>query len=172
MAAIGPIVAIASTVLGVVGSLQQAKAAQQAAEYQAQAARNMAKFTVGAGQVEEQAQRMKTNALIGQQRAAAAASGVEVNTGSPMDIQVSTQVLGELDAQTIRSNTRARAQAYQDQAVLHGMEADAAQTEGWLGAFGSILGGASSFAKKWTDPNSAWGPGRSLGGYGSSGGLY
>lgn len=42
--------------------------------------------------------------LIGRQRASFAAQGVEVNTGTPADIQADTAALGALDAEIIREN--------------------------------------------------------------------
>lgn len=150
MAVASAIIAGVGTLVSAGGALAQANAQAQAARYQQQVAQNLAKYTLEAGQVEEQAKRMETNAMLGQQRAAQAASGVELNTGSALAVRTSTQALGELDALTIRNNAIARANAQLDQATLYGMEASSAQAAGWWNATSNILEGASSFGAKWS----------------------
>jgi hypothetical protein len=147
------LVSIGASLIGggisAIGAMQQANAQAAAAEYQAAVARNMAKYTIEQGQVEEQQQRMKTNAILAQTRAVIGASGVDVNTGTPSQVQVSGQTLGELDALTVRNNAYAKAVAYQDQAKLYDMQASSDQTAGWLSALGSVMGSAASVSDKW-----------------------
>lgn len=58
-------------------------------------------------------QRQMVKGVIGTQRAAIAASGVDVNSGSSVDVQADTAYTGELDAMTIRANAAREAWGYQ-----------------------------------------------------------
>ena len=59
---------------------------------------------IARGREAELRQRQATRGLIGSQRAALAAQGIEVNDGSALDVQADSASLGELDALTIRNN--------------------------------------------------------------------
>lgn len=147
----------ASTVMGAAGSIQQGNAAAASAKYNAQVsdmnaklAERSARDAVERGQVQEQQQRMKTSAIMGQQKAAMAANGVDLKFGSPLDTLVDTATMGELDALTIRSNTareerdtRQQANNLRGQAGMYRAEGAAAKTAGYMDAFGTILGGGA-----------------------------
>ncbi len=82
--------AVGSLVASAGGSIMQGVSQSQAANYQAQVARNNqviaqqnAKLAIQEGGVQEQAQREKTSQLIGGEIAQEAASGVSPNTGRP-----------------------------------------------------------------------------------------
>lgn len=163
----GPIAALVISGIGAgvsaIGSIVQGQAGAAAARYQQAVANNNkiiaernARFELEAGQRAEEAQRMKTGAIIAEQKVAQAANGVDVTSGSALKVRQSAEVLGELDAQTIRNNAIRRSDAYkaeasnfQAQGVLYGMQAKASALEGWIGAAGSIIGGASNISDKW-----------------------
>lgn len=162
--AVGSLVSAAgSAAAGVAGSLQQGQARQAAFQYQVQVAENNRKYAewqaqdaIARGQATEQAQRMKTNALQGQQIAAAAAAGIDVNSGTPAELRSDTQLLGELDAATIRNNAareaygyRVRATGFQSEAEVATAAAKRSATEAWMGATASMVGGAASISDKW-----------------------
>jgi hypothetical protein len=148
----------ASTVMGAIGKSQEAAAQAGMANYQAQVARNNqqvaewnAQRALQQGQVDEQNQRLKSAALLGSQRAALAAQGGDVNSGSPLDIQADTARAGEYDAQTIRNNAALKAYGYRVQGANAGAEANlddykAASTMSALpyGVGSTLLGGAKS----------------------------
>lgn len=148
---------IGSTVMGAAGAIQQGKAANASAKYNAQVADMNAKISerqardaVERGAIEEQQQRMKTSQIIGKQKAAMAANGVDLKFGSPLDTLVDTATMGELDALTIRANTyreerdiRQQGLNSQSQAGLLRAEGAAAKSAGFMNAFGTILGGGS-----------------------------
>jgi hypothetical protein len=148
---------IGSTVMGGMGAIQQGNAAAASANYNAQVADMNAKLTerrardaLERGQMEEQQQRMKTSQIIGQQKAAMAANGVDLKFGSPLDTLVDTATMGELDALTIRANTyreerdtRQQANNLTGQASMLRAEAKSAKQGGFLNAFGTVLGGAA-----------------------------
>ena len=162
--------AIASTVasaasgaLSFVGAISQGNAAAKQAEYQAAFARNnqimannAALDAEAAGRTKEANARRATEGLKGRQRAVLAANGVDVNTGSALDIQTDTAALGELDALTIRSNAERDAVGYRNQgqnfggeAALAAARASNATTSGYLGAAGSLLTSTGNVAQKW-----------------------
>ena len=154
---------LAATAIGAVGQVQQAQATSasnkynaQVQEMNAQLADRRAKDAIERGAAEEQKKRQQVAALQGQQRAALAANGVDLTFGSPLDTIVDTAVMGELDALTIRSNAYRESYDYQVQGVnaragatMSGMAASAAETGGWLGAAGTVLGGAGKGFGQW-----------------------
>lgn len=147
------IASLASTVIGggisAVGAVASGQAAQAAANYRAQVARNNAIFALQKGEVEAQAQGMKTSAMLGKQRAAFGASGLEVGTGSHVDVQASTAEMGRLDELTILNNAANRALGLRTEGTLEETSGKAAATEGFLKAGGSLIGSASSVSDKW-----------------------
>ena len=64
-----------------------------------------AKDAVERGAREEQMQRAKNQQLLGRQRAAMGANGVDLGFGSPLDTMVDTAVLGELEYGTAGSGS-------------------------------------------------------------------
>lgn len=158
MCEIGTILAIGSTVLGAAGAIQQGNAAAAAGRFNAQVSEmnatlseRRARDALDRGEREEQRKRQEVAALKGRQIAASGANGVDLSFGSPLDMIVDTAVLGELDALTIRKNTANEAYDHRVQAVngraeatLSRMNADNAQTAGYLGAAGTLLGGAGT----------------------------
>lgn len=171
MLAIGAVATVASTALGVVGSVQQGKAAKAEAQYQAQVNRqNAKKAEMNAAQKrqegieESRLQRIRTLQKVGSQQAAMAANGIDISSGTALDIVEDTAAMGELDALTTRYNSETEAIAFEHQAanfenqanldILSGQNAyksgmiNAAAT----GAKG--LGKLTSVAGKWYQPTS------------------
>lgn len=177
--------AAVSTAVGIAGTMMQASQSAGQASYQATVAKNNAVLArrnqaaaLDAGNVREQAKRRETAGIIGAQRAAYAAHGVDVNVGSPVDIYASTAELGELDALTIRNNAQREAYGYKIQegnataeSGLFGQQASGDMLAGWVGSVGSLIGGASSVNDKWLAYQQAGGAGGSpmLAGVGSQG---
>jgi len=146
---------------------QKHAAASKAAEYEYQAkiddnntkvALWKAQDAKARGAKEEAAHRVKVAALKGRQRSALAASGVEVGSGSALDILADTAALGELDALTIRSN--AEREAYEHKVDASNLTANAGMKRmgaknaiiaGNISAKTSLLSGAGSVASKWYD---------------------
>lgn len=156
---------LAGTALGAVGQVQQGKAAAQAARFNskvadmnAEIAERQARDALERGKLEEQKKRTQVQQVLGRQKAAMAANGVDVGFGSPLDTLVDTATLGEVDALTIRSNAAREAYDYRvrgangrAQAGLDRMNADASETAGYLGAAGTLLtGGAKAFGDRAT----------------------
>jgi len=151
------------------GTMQSADAQSASAAYQAQVARNNqtiaeqnAQSAEDVGLVQEQEQRQKTASLIGTQRAALAAAGLDPNSGSPLDLQSDSARLGELDAQTIGHNTALEAYNYQTQAGNFAAQAQLADAQsswatatGFTNLLGKGIGDGLSFSNKWGSYQSA-----------------
>lgn len=152
---------IGSTVMGGVSAVQQGNAAAASANYNAQVAEMNAKIAdenardaLERGKLEEQQKRQEVAAIVGRQKAAMAANGVDLGFGSPLDTLVDTAMLGEIDALTIRSNAAREAYAYnvdgvngRADAALSRANAKSAKKGGYLSAFGTVLGGGAEAYK-------------------------
>jgi len=153
-----PAMAVATAVISAAGTVASAQASASQASYQAQVARNNqiiaqrnAADALKRGDVEEDKVRQRTASLMGQQRARLAGQGSALDEGSPLDIQMDTAGMGELDALTMRGNFQREAYAhevqgmnYAAQAALHDSRANASMLDTYLRAGGSILGAMGS----------------------------
>lgn len=162
------IVSLGSTVLsagvGAIGAENSAAAQAASANYQAQVAQNNqtiaeqnARYATETAAVNAQNQDRQTAQTVGREVAGAAASGLDTTTGSPLDVQTGSREIGRLTSlQDIQQGNvtaygyRTQATGFASQAQLDRAQAGFASTAGTIGAFGSILGGAASFASKWS----------------------
>ena len=153
----------ASTAVGVYSSIQQGKAQQAQADYQAKVAKqnqDLAEQQVSAermaGYEAAQAQRQKAAKLIGAQRAAGGASGAVVDFGSNLDLQADTAAQGELDAINAYNkgidaayNSEIQAWNYGNQATAYEQSGQAAKRAGYLNAASTALGGIADMGSTW-----------------------
>jgi len=170
MAFIGPAIPYlmaAGAAVSAVSAYQQGQSQKAAMNYQAQVARNnqliagqYATMEIQKGQQLEEQKRLETAQQEGAIRASAGASGLDPNAAgsSPLRLQGDTAMLGEQDALTIRANAQRAAYGYtvqglnySGQATLDEMGATSAARSGALGAFSSIIGGASAVGSKWLE---------------------
>jgi len=147
---------LASLVTSVGGMAMQVYSQSQAADYNPQVDRNNqiiaqqnAGIALQQGQQAEENQRLKTGQMIGGIEAQEAASGVNPNTGSALDVRSSAAETGELDALTIRYNAQMQARDFQTQAASYGAQAGLYGASSDWAIANSILGGASSVSDKW-----------------------
>lgn len=155
---------IGSSAISALGSIQQSRANAASAGYNAKvAAQNAqiqtqnANFAGAEGEQNVAAEGAKTKAALAATLANQGASGVDINTGSAVDVRESEAKLGALNALTIRSNAAKQAYGFQT-----GAASDVAQsqllrkqqtydiTSGYLNAGSTILGGAGN-AMKYTN---------------------
>lgn len=122
-----PIMAIVGTAISAYGAYQQAQAQKEQSEYNAAIAENnaiierdaakrnmqLAEDAIERGRVEEYRTRLRTEQAAAQQKSALAASGVVLNTGTPLDLLSDTYALGEMDALTVRNNYAREANQYE-----------------------------------------------------------
>lgn len=153
-----PAMMAVTAVISAVGTAASAQASASQAAYQAQVARNNqiianrnADDALKRAAVEEDKTRTRTASIMGQQRARLAGQGTALDEGSPLDIQMDTAGLGELDALTMRNagereayGFRTQAMNYGAQAGLHESSSRASMLGAYLKAGGSILGAAGS----------------------------
>jgi len=109
---VGIAVSAASTAYAITAQRAQARYQGQVEEENRKLAMLAADDAIQRGDVEEQAARMRTRQLISLQDAKFAASGVEVGSGSALDVTMDTAQFGELDALTIRNNAQREAWGY------------------------------------------------------------
>lgn len=127
---------------------------KKAAEANAQIAENNARLAAAdaeteraMGDRESQQQTWRMRAMEGQQRAAIAASGVDSQIGTPVEVLGESAMLGEVDQQTIRLNAARRAwgfsaqsQNIRNQSRVDQFSARSQRTATVLGGLGSMAG--------------------------------
>lgn len=118
------IASLGSMALTGVSSIEQGREQAESAKYNSEVQANNATIATqnanlaGAeGAANAAIEQQKTRAQVGGIKAAQAANGVDVNTGSNVDVRSSAAELGELNAITIRSNAAKTAYGYQTQSV-------------------------------------------------------
>lgn len=134
------------TVVDVYGQYQSGKQNERLAKANARIAEMQAVDAIARGRESERRFRQDVSGLVGAERAALAAQGIEVDTGDALQIQEDTAALGELDALTIRNNAAREAWGYRVQAADYRAQGELARTEGTFGAFSTLLtGGAQAY---------------------------
>jgi hypothetical protein len=136
------------------GALFQGVSNSQAASYRSTVARNNAAIAnqnaqraIAAGQQQAQNQSRQNAAAYGAIKTSQAANGIDVNSGSALDVQASQRAKGQLDAETSLYNAQVQAYGYRTNAVsneaesqLDQMTATNAPIGAAMGAFGGLLG--------------------------------
>lgn len=144
-AALG-IAAIAMVAAGAAtGAYAQYKAGQvqnEMAKRNAAMARQAAADAKERGAREEEKVRRRTSALIGRQRAIIGGSGLSLESGSALNVLADTEMLGELDAQTVQNNAAREAFGYEVQAQNFVFEGELAEFAGNWGAVSTLFQGA------------------------------
>lgn len=130
---------------------QQGEYANDVAKYNARQQENEAQMVRKQGTEAENRQRERTVQLMSQQRAQIGASGVDISSGSPLQLQQDAAMLGEADARLIRSNTGFQQQALMDQSELTRSHGKAQKQAGQM-AFVSSLGMAAGAAAGGVNP--------------------
>ena len=136
------------------GALEEADAKKQQAEFQASQDRFnadisdiQAKDAIERGDVDANNLLNQARGVKGAQRAAAASSGVDVNSGSAAALVADTDQLSKFDVETIKSNAVREAFGYKAQAVQLRREAKMTVDAGERSARNTILtGGANALS--------------------------
>lgn len=140
---------LAGGVMGAVGSEENASVQAQIARNNANTAMWNANIAGEQGEQQSAMKGMQTAQTVGKMRAAFGASGVDVNSGSPADVQAAADAAGLTDQQTIKSDAARRAWGYETQSSNFENQSKVDVQQGNWGALSSLLGGASSAAKTW-----------------------
>ena len=137
--------AIVGSVMSFKGQRAAGKAAQQAAEYNAQVAENEAILLARRKRAEEEVKRMQTRQLIGSQRVATAASGIQMS-GSPLGALADSYFALERDVANLQyasSIEQTRATSTADMARFEG---DSAKMTSDINSYATLLGGTTTAA--------------------------
>lgn len=109
-----------------------------------------------AGGVAGQVNDLKTKNLVGNQLVAQASNGLDVGSGTNVNVRQSAEELGHLDTLTILNNAaknsagfKAQGMNFTAEAGLDKAAAANAESAGEINVATSLLGGASSVAGKW-----------------------
>ena len=160
------------------GQADQAQALYQAQQKQYQAAIALmnkrialqnADYDIAAGETKAQESGMQTRATLGEAKVTQAASGLDVNVGSAVDVRESIADIGAENTGIVRANA-ARA-AYGERVNAANADAQSqllttaasndviagqnARRAGDISATASLIGGATSVATKWSQASSA-----------------
>ena len=140
------------------GQQQAADTAKQQADYATAIATNReiedeqnAQTILDQGAAQEQKQRLLTAQGIGNQRAQMAANGVELDSGSPLDVQSDSAQLGELNSLSVRNQAERQALPYQlraqsDGATVNMDQYQSAALNSQMPLLGSLMGGVGSMS--------------------------
>lgn len=164
MAILSAVGTAVGAVQGFVGQRNQGKAAANMARYQAAVSSNNAviaqrnaQLAAQEGNAAVEGKQMENRAKIGALKAQQAASGVDINYGSPVDVRSSAAETGQLNAINIRASAVRKAYGYQQaeqdylsQAGMHEVEAQNARTAGDMNAATTLLGGLSDAGTGWS----------------------
>lgn len=162
--AIAAVAGIAGAGISAVGTVAGGVAAKNQANYQATVASNNATIaqenavrTEQAGNISAENQGRKGAAKVAGIKVAQAANGVDVNSGSAVDVQAGQRETDKLDTETVLSNSQLQAYGYRTSAAgftaeseLDQNKADAAVPASLLAAGGGLLSSASSIGGKWS----------------------
>jgi hypothetical protein len=102
-------------------------------------------------------------AQLGKVKVSQAASGIDVNTGSAVDVQAGERETNQLNTETVFQNDlmkaygyRVNAENFQAESQLDTAKAEEAVPASVLSASGGLLSSASGIGGKWSSPGS-WG---------------
>ena len=171
MAVALPAIAIALTAvgtgIGVYSAVQQGKAAEDAANYNAKVAENSAR--AAAEQAEAEARQIRRLNVLrsGAQRAGYGKAGVDLS-GSAEDVFFDTGAQGELEALSALYAGDIQSGYYQSRAIGSRFEGRQARSAATLRAAGTVIGGLGTVGSSLAEPSfrSSGNAGRSSGGAG------
>lgn len=160
---IGAIAGIAGVGVSAFGAIEAGQAQANAANFNAQVAANNAKaaeqnadYAIKAGTEKATVESLKGAEVMGGIKASQAASGIDVNTGSAVDVQRSQREKDQLDTETTLNNAQLQAYGYRTNATnftaqseLDKATAEQAPIGADIGAAGGLLGSASSLSFRW-----------------------
>ena len=128
------------------GALQEGNYKGQVARYNAIIADQNADYAIQAVTQQSAAASMKGAARGAAIKTSQAASGIDVNTGSAVDVQASDRMVAQLDAETVLNDAELQAYGYRTQKTNFIAQAQQAETAGIYEAASGLLGAAKAFA--------------------------
>ncbi|MCR4296522.1 MAG: hypothetical protein NUW21_13385 [Elusimicrobia bacterium] len=128
------------------GGYDQAQDAADGMQANARMARLAARDALQRGALESGQARMEGTKVIGQQKAAIGASGIDASSGSAVALMADTRVQSELDAVTIANNAAREAWGFRTQARQLDSQAKKTREASKWAVAGSLIGTAASGA--------------------------
>jgi hypothetical protein len=138
---------LSSAVIQAEAQRAQTKSAILSLQEQRMFAERRAEDVIRRGQAAESQQRQQTRKLIGSQRAAMAAQGIDIQAGTAFEIQSEAEALGALDAATIRNNAARGALGLRFQAGALETQQDIERITGRARRRGTLLTGGLQFLR-------------------------
>lgn len=152
---IATVATIGASAVSALGAISQSRAASASAGYNAKVAQQNAQiatqnsqFAGAEGQRNVAAEGAKTRAAMAATVAGQGASGVDINSGSSVNVRESEAKLGSLNALNVRAEAARRSYGYQTQsasdkgqAQLYRKEQSSDKIGGYLDAGATVLGG-------------------------------
>lgn len=149
-------VTIASTALSTAQGIQQANYQEQVARMNQKFSEDQARAEALAGNAEATTLKLKAAKFAATQKAQFAANGVDVESGSALDVLADTRLMSDEDAAVIKNNAARRAAGAAAQAANYGAQASAISSgRNWQTA-GTLLGGAAKAAGYGIQGYQAW----------------
>jgi hypothetical protein len=152
----GGVTSAAGAVLGGIGASNAYSYKAQVARNNAIIAKQNATYARAAGETEQVNQGLKDRYGMGRLLTGQAANGLDVNSGSALDVRTSQASINVENQMMIRNNASRKAFGYDVEAMNFGSEAAMdeqagtnALISGGLNAGGSLIGSASSVSDKW-----------------------
>lgn len=155
IAAVGAVVSAAGTVMAAQSASANAKYQAQVANNNATIAQQNSQYAIKASEAQAANQGQAGRASLARIRTAQAASGIDVNSGSAVDVQTSQAETNQQNTANTLNNGLLQAYGYRTQATnfsaqagLDSAESGQDETAGEIGAAGSLLSSASSIGGK------------------------
>jgi F0F1-type ATP synthase membrane subunit c/vacuolar-type H+-ATPase subunit K len=155
MAFIAPLLPALSVIgagIGAVGQIQSGMYQGQVADNNAKIAAQNAEYARESGQQQAAVTSMKGASKVAHVKAAQAASGIDVNTGSAADVTTGEREVAKLDVDTVLNNAELQAYGYTTQQASFKAQAQQDRTAAIIGATGDLFSAASSLDFKWGQP--------------------
>lgn len=151
----------AGAISGAIGGFYSAKMTKNQLAFEADMSRINARIAeLGArsaferGQKEVASLTMQAGQLKSRQRAAMAANGIDLGEGNAAEVQASTELMKELDKQTIEANAVRSAWGYRTEAT--NLQSAALMKEGSAAGISPLMSGASSLLTGAGQVASSW----------------
>lgn len=138
---------IGGGITSAIGGYYSAVAQKSALNFNAKMADLQARGELEKGQHEVARLTMKAGQVKSAQRAAMAANGIDLGVGNAAEVQASTEILKEIDKNTLEANAIRSAWGYQVDALMGRAKASTISPFG--AAAGTLLTSAGSVADSW-----------------------
>jgi hypothetical protein len=143
---IGTALGAIGTVASAVGAVQAGGQADAVGKYNAQVAENNAAAERQRAAYEAGITRDRVRQIVGAQRAAGAASGLDIQSGTPVAVLGDTAKQGELDVLARLYSGESAARASQNDATMFRAQGRAQKQAGFINAASSLMSGFSNMA--------------------------